>query len=816
LSVGIEERQAVAHQPFCSIAFFFVFRSALPLEYRMSHYQSRLPGPIEQRRRKGSGWPAICGAVALIALGQPMSPAAAQVVCTTTGNDKTCTNSGTNAGGINAAAINGNATADNSGTNSGGMLAQANNGNATATNSGTNSSGMFAQAFNGNATATNSGTNSGGMAAQAFNGNATATNSGSNTGAIDAEATGGGNATATNSGTNSGGGLASIVAHATGGGNATATNSGTNSGSPILAGADSGGSATATNSGTNSSGVITQVTGGGNATTTNSGTNAGGGLIAFLNGSGNATVTNSGTNAGDIITLSANGNAATINSGTTTGNVTTASTAAGNATTINSGTINGAVTTGGGGKAVMLNSGTINGQVIVVGTGTGTGSLTNSGRISNFGGTAIQFFGGPDTLTLLPGSFIIGGIQLVGASDTVNVRVGNQNLTFNTLAGAIVTGTVPFVVSGNRMASVEPTPFGLADKNLMDFTREVSSILGSLDDTTRLTSGPAATAFAPEAGSNRIGDAFASISGLAYAADRTMAFKNPTMVYSDGRSVWARGFAGERFQHTDDANLSAKNLFEGGAIGADLLARPDLRIGIFAGGGHSELSLDLNSGNTRTDTVFGGIYGRYAFSSFGAASFLNFALHGGGSSNSSTRNINNNLLANGLEIATASYNSSYVSPELTYGVKLPLWTDYTLTPSVRLRYVAGIFGGYTETGSTANLTVASRTIQDFEQRGELKLTRTTAFTPRDALLTSVHVGVLGIERLGDNTINTVLLGQNLPFVTPGKNTVAGVFGGLGMEWRTRSGVSFFGAAEYTAMSDQSNLIVGRGGVKVTF
>ena len=447
--------------------------------------------------------------------------------------------------------------------------------------------------------------------------------------------------------------------------------------------------------------------------------------------------------------------------------------------------------------------------------GGGASSLTNSGRISNFGGVAIDFIGGPDTLTLLPGSFIIGAIDLVGAADTVNVRAGNQNLTFNTLAGASVTGTVPFVVSGNRIASVDPTPFGLADKNLMDFTRAVSSILGSLGETTSITSGPAATAFAPESGANRIGDAFASIPGLAYAANDHMAFKNPTMVYSDGRSVWARGFAGERFQQADDTSVRARNLFEGGAIGVDLLARPDLRFGIFAGGGHSELSLDLN-GSTKTDTVFGGVYGRYSFSSFGAASFLDFALHGGGSTNGTSRNINNNLLAGGLETATASYNSSYVSPELTYGVKLPLWAGYTLTPSIGLRYVAGAFGGYTETGSTANLTVASRTIQDFEQRGELKLTHTTAFTPKDALLTSVNVGVLGIERLGDTTVNTVLLGQGLPFVTPGKNSVAGVFGGFGVEWRTRSGVSFFGAAEYTAMSDQANTIVGRGGIRVAF
>jgi hypothetical protein len=634
------------------------------------------------------------------------------------------------------------------------------------------------------------------------NQNATTTNSGTSADIV-TETTGGGNAAATNSGTVSG----VIEAVALNGGNATATNSGTVSG-VIEAVSVGGGNATATNAGTVNIGVAALAQNGGNATATNFGTISGGSgfLIAETVGNGNATVTNFGTMTGagsEIVAVA-------INSG-------------GNATVNNFGTISGAgsvivAEAVNGGNATMINSGTVSGSTVLTGTlGGGTAAVINSGTISNFGGVAIQFiFSGPDTLTLLPGSFIVGGINLLGVNDTVNVNAGNQNLTFNNLAGANVTGTVPFVVSGNRIASIDPTPFGLADKNLMDFTRAVSSILGSLGDSTSVSSGPSPTAFAAETGANRIGDAFASIPALAYAGNDNMAFKNPTMVYGDGRSVWARGFAGERFQQADDANQKAKNLFEGGAIGADLLVRSDLRFGIFAGGGHSQLSVALNLGNVTTDTVFGGVYGRYLFSSFGKASFLDFALHGGGSSNSSSRNINNNLIASGLETATASYNSSYVSPELTYGVKLPLWANYTLTPSVRLRYVAGTFGGYTETGSTSNLTVASRTIQDFEQRGELKLTHTTAFTPRDALLTSVHAGVLGIERLGDTTVNTVLLGQGLPFVTPGRSSVAGLFGGLGVEWRTRSGVSFFGAAEYTAMTDQANLIVGRGGIRVAF
>jgi outer membrane autotransporter protein len=329
--------------------------------------------------------------------------------------------------------------------------------------------------------------------------------------------------------------------------------------------------------------------------------------------------------------------------------------------------------------------------------------------------------------------------------------------------------------------------------------------------------GSVVSAYAPgNDATARIDDAFASIPAFAYAGNDAMVFKAPTAVDSLGRTLWARGFAGERVQQADGADLHATTNYEGGAVGFDFVARPDLRLGLFAGGGQSRLSLDLNTGSTTSDMVFGGVYGRYAFAPFGAPGFLDFALHGGGSRNSTLRNINNNLLAGGLETATASYNGWYVSPELAYGFNVPLWSAYTLTPSLRVRYVAGMFDGYTESSSSANLTVGSRTLQDIEERAQAKLTHTTAFGPSEFLLTSVHVGVLGIERVGDTTINTVLLGANLPFITPGKSSVGGVLGGAGLEWHTREGVSFFGAGEYLAMSDSSSTWTAKGGIRVGF
>src|ERR1700682_2595562 len=135
-----------------------------------------------------------CFAVAVIAtLALASAPASAQVVCTTTPADVTCTNSGTNNGNIFTQAYGAgqNSTTINSGTNTGGIFTQANGagGNSTTTNSGTDTAGIFTQAngAGGNATTTNSGSNSnGGILTQASGagGNAITNNSGTNNGFI--------------------------------------------------------------------------------------------------------------------------------------------------------------------------------------------------------------------------------------------------------------------------------------------------------------------------------------------------------------------------------------------------------------------------------------------------------------------------------------------------------------------------------------------------------------------------------------------------------------------------------------------------------
>jgi outer membrane autotransporter protein len=255
--------------------------------------------------------------------------------------------------------------------------------------------------------------------------------------------------------------------------------------------------------------------------------------------------------------------------------------------------------------------------------------------------------------------------------------------------------------------------------------------------------------------------------------------------------------------------------FFGGAMGMDKALSPNLRIGGFIGAGSTRTSIELNSGDTDSNLGFGGLYARYLW----GASFLHAAVQGGGSRNDTTRNINNNLVAGGLETAKASFNGWYVSPELTLGHRIALghvWgAQHILTPSLQVRYLYGAFNGYTESGSTANLTVNRQTVQSFEERAELKLTRVTLLNPYSALLVHLTGGALGTQRVGSNTVDAVLLGQEIPFATPGKYDVWGGYGGLGMEFR-HANVAVFGAAEYLALNDNSSVVSGRAGLRVAF
>jgi uncharacterized protein with beta-barrel porin domain len=426
-------------------------------------------------------------------------------------------------------------------------------------------------------------------------------------------------------------------------------------------------------------------------------------------------------------------------------------------------------------------------SLIVAGNGT---TVTNSGRIiSTLDSTSEAIIINADdvTLNLLAGTVIQGNIDIDGSNGTINIGNGlNTALTFNFFSlPDLNTNGMPYVLNEGLLAVVDPTGFAAQDEVLSDLTGAIS---GAVD--------------------NRFAAARTVNAGASVAMNGMVVAAAADLPQGTGPEFWFKAIDGYRDQAADNPQVGFHNLFGGFVLGADGDVGFASRAGLFAGASLGKLETDSNSQKIDSSNFFAGAYG-----SFNAESaFLDLSAALGTSSFDSDRRVANNLVLGGIEHAVADYDGVFISPAATLGTNIAMGST-VLTPSIRARYAALFLGGYSETGSAANLDIASRHVEVLELRGQL----TIAPQPYDfmgGMMTSaLRVGVDGSFR-NNSAVDATLLGQTLSFAAGGRDDVVRGFVGLDGQYKLVNGWQVESTMELGLASDHSFTTEGRVGLNI--
>ncbi|PZU87675.1 MAG: hypothetical protein DI528_06485 [Shinella sp.] len=534
---------------------------------------------------------------------------------------------------------------------------------------------------------------------------------------------------------------------------------------------------------------------------------------AFAEISGDISIVNSGTlYAPDDLAVSAEadlGDISIVNSGKITGQRGIDAVASGGHIAIeNSGTVTAlegeGVTLRG---ARLTNSGSIDAVTYGVYLEGSGNSITSSGTIS--GDRASVFYGaGGNTLNILPGSAFHGMVDFnktTGNSTTFgagNYRVPSANyiasdnaITLDNasqvliLSDADTTGTIN-VVTATPIANIAN-----------QYTNSVSDVIGGILalDIQRpgdiAVAGPETEplAYGEEKQATPAQQAIASISdGL--AVDRA------------GNLFWARVFGGGRHQPGTSDDLES-NIYHYGMIAGADRQFGDMRIGLFGGAGAVNAELSDNSSSIDGRTAFLGLYGSAPVNGY----LVNGSFTLGAIDNETKRSINA-----GSEWAEGDFWGWYLSPEIAVSKAFDIAPEWSLTPSVRLRYVGAFYDSYTESGSSQNLSYDDRETHSLEGRLQMDLTRRTTLQSGQAAAFSLSGAVIDTQNLGDTGYMASLDDTEFKLTDSSARNVVGFRLGASFDAQIKEAMSVYGGVESTVYTDESVAYTGRLGLKTTF
>jgi autotransporter-like protein len=491
-------------------------------------------------------------------------------------------------------------------------------------------------------------------------------------------------------------------------------------------------------------------------------------LPAINTTGGNNAIVNNGTVIGDGLidgrAVVANGaNSSFTNTGIvrTFGTTQTGSNAVefvGNGgTVINSGTISTAGDNAngillGGSTSFVTNTGTIRAtgaNANAVQFDTATVGYTTSGITISEQGDAIQFNGAENTLNLNAPAFIQGGISL-GNSTFVTINTGQSQSFQWTFTGApwfsmAINGTVPTVISGTTVASIDPTIFQATPTEMSETAGQVFGLTsGRLQSI--LPDGP---------------------NGFAISTKLDPILSDPVISAPSRANRWIAGYGGWAAHSASGVNLGYFTGQSGLMTGIDWSSQPDRVFGVAVGGGFGGFAADapfMRSYRAQTTSGLVAVYGARRL----GKSMFEYGLLGAIQNNNSQRSINNNAVAGGIDTGRASYGSYYVAPRLALRRSFDLSANLTLTATGALGYVLGRVSGYTETATASTATFNARNFGLGTAETKIKLTKTLGATKVSGAL-----GITAQTGFGNEALGGTLLGQAWTYTTPTGEALTG-------------------------------------------
>lgn len=424
-----------------------------------------------------------------------------------------------------------------------------------------------------------------------------------------------------------------------------------------------------------------------------------------------------------------------------------------NATMINEGTIiaeeDGIFAEGD--HALIINTGSTRGGVAGIGSQGDYATVINAGRVATGDGSgAIKLAGINDQLILLNGSVLEGIVRFDGINQGLTVGTG-LNLYLNyagTLASLDSASPLIHDTANGLVIAIDPTGFATAGPWLQ-----------TMNGVTRDAVNSALSQEEPSARTGRSQFAYGTGEGT-------------------GIRGWASGYGGVQ-NLSGGGGVTGADQAYGGIVSGGTFAVEERMFGVFGGGGYSHIKTDGGQQTITVSSAFGGLYGsaRQGGWRVNGSMALGYAHH------RSERQVANNGVAGGLETASATYGGVFLSPALTLTRPIGDRTDLSLAGA----YGALFLDNYQESGSAADLMVASRTVQVASVQAKLTTLAAEHRMENGALSIKTWLGLDGSFNLGGNDVSAVAAGLPVAFAASFADAMAIGFAGVGVGYEPTTG-----------------------------